>query len=318
LPRILISTSSFDAAASPDLKDLSQLGFEVTFNPFGRRLSESEALELLRGDVVAVIAGVEPLSRKVLAAAPALKVISRCGTGMDSVDLDASRELGIRVYNTPQAPAMAVAELALGLMLNLLRRVSEVDRDIRAGRWKPLMGNLLAAQTVGIVGYGRIGRRVGELARVFGARVIACDPAYKAAVDDVLPYSLDSLLATADVVSLHLAADLATYHLLDAGRIALMKSGAMLVNTARGGLVDEVALLAALQAGKLGGAAFDTFENEPYVGPLTTLPNVVLTAHMGSYAKESRTRMEQEAVANLIRGLVEKGVMPPPKRGESV
>ena len=307
--RILFSTSSFDTESNPHLRVLTDCGFELIFNPYGRRLTQPEAKELLQQGVVGVVAGVEPLTSDVLASAHALKVISRCGTGMDSVDVDAARERGIRVYNTPEAPADAVAELTLALMLNLLRQVSRSDRDMRAGQWKPLMGNLLRAQTVGIVGYGRVGRRVGGLTGAFGARVIAHDPSYTNEERGVESHTFEKLLAASDIVTLHFAPD-TDRPVFNAARFAGMKNGALLINTARGTLIDEDALVTALQTGRIAGAALDTFSAEPYKGPLTAFPQVVLTAHMGSYAKESRSRMEHEAAANLIRGLAEQGLMP--------
>lgn len=309
MPRILISTSSFDVAASRELQALADHGLEIVVNPHGRRLTEDEIAMLLGPKVVGLIAGVEPLTRRVLEGAPALKVISRCGIGMDSVDLAAASELGISVFNTPEAPASAVAELTLALMLTMLRRVSEADRSLHEGRWKPLMGSLLEAQTVGLVGYGRIGRRLAKLLSGFGCPLLAHDPAATEAAGVEL-CGLDELLARADVVSLHLPYYAATHHLLDAQRIGSMKKGAFIVNAARGGLVDEDALLAALKSGRIAGAALDTFEREPYSGPLAGLPQVVMSAHMGSYARESRVRMEQEAAANLVRGLAQQGVLP--------
>lgn len=306
--KILISTSSFDADNNPALDALRSAGFDIVLNPHQRRLTEDEAAALLTADVVGMIAGVEPLTRRVLEGAPSLKVVSRAGIGLDSVDLDAAKALGIAVSNTPQAPVAAVAELTVGLMLDLLRNISAADRDLRAGIWKPRMGNLLGAQTVGLVGYGRIGRAAATLLKAFGANVLACDPLH-VGDDDVAALGIDHLLAAADIVSLHLPYSATNHHLIDADRLAQMKRGALLVNTSRGGLVDETALAAALGSGHLAGAALDAFEEEPYRGPLAALPQMVLTAHMGSYAKESRSRMELEAAENLVAGLRGKGLL---------
>lgn len=309
MPRIAITTSSFDVKSARRLGELEAAGFEIVSNPFGRRLTEAEAGSLLARDVVGVIAGVEPLTRGVLEAAQSLRIISRCGIGLDNVDLDAAREQGIRVVNTPDAPAAAVAELAIGLILDALRRISEADRSLRAGAWKPLMGKLLGAQTVGVVGYGRVGRRVARLADAFGARVLAYDILGVPAGEGVEPTSLDELLAAADVVTLHFPSTVENHHVIDRKRLAGMKQGAFLVNTARGGLVDETALAELLREGHLAGAAFDVFEHEPYDGPLKELENVVLTAHMGSYARESRSRQELESVANLCEGMKMLGLL---------
>ncbi len=307
MKKILITTSSFDRAGQPGLAALAAAGYSIVMNPHGRKLSEDEAAGLLDGDVVGMVAGTEPLTRRVLAGATGLKVVSRCGIGLDSVDLAAAGDLGIRVLNTPDAPSLAVAELALGMILNALRRIGEADRRLRRGEWKALMGGLLACRTVGIVGYGRIGRRVARLAQAFGARILAHD-AQPFAPDGVAEArDIDSLLAEADVVSLHLPS-VAGGPFMDAARIAAMKPGAILVNTARGGLIDEAALAAALQDGRLAGAALDTYAKEPYAGPLAGMETAVLTAHMGSYASEARSIMEREAVENLLKGMAEAGL----------
>jgi D-3-phosphoglycerate dehydrogenase len=308
--RILITTSSFDLDNNEPIACLRQAGCEIVLNPHGRRLSAAEASALLADGYIGMIAGVEPLTRAVIEAAPSLKIISRCGIGLDSVDLEAAAARGITVCNTPGAPVSAVAELTIGLMLNLLRRVSQADRTLRNGEWKQLMGNLLAYQTVGIVGFGRIGRRVAELAHAFGSKILVHDaapaniPAYCQAV------GFEDLLAQSDVVTLHLPFLSELHHFFGRPQFERMKRGAFFLNVARGGLVDEAALLDTLQADYLAGAALDTFEQEPYNGPLRALPQVLLTAHMGSYAKESRIQMEHEAAHNLLLGLQTLNVIP--------
>lgn len=307
---ILITTSSFGVEGNAALAAIAAAGLKIKLNPFGRRLNEAEAGELLAAPgLVGMIAGVEPLTRKVLGSAKGLQVISRCGIGMDSVDLAAAEEFGMLVRNTPEAPAMAVAELTLGLMLDMLRRIAQADRKIRAHNWKQVMGNLLAAQTVGIVGYGGIGRRVARLTSAFGARVLACDSRAVNAETGVEICSFDTLIADSNIVSLHLPYTPENHHLINADTLARMKPGAMLINAARGGLVDETALAAALKDGHLAGAALDCFENEPYDGEMAQLEQVVLTAHMGSYARESRQLMELEAADNLLGGLQSIGVI---------
>jgi len=252
----------------------------------------------------------------VLEGAPDLKVISRCGTGMDSVDLDAARARGIEVRNTPDAPALAVAELTMGLILGALRNIARADRSLRAGQWEPLSGGLLNGRRVGLVGHGRIGRRVGALCRAFGAETMAHDPAPPPPGDDVARAGLDDLLAWADIITLHVPGGPSTANMIDRAALAGMKPGAILVNTARGGLVDEEALAEALRDGRLRAAALDTFAEEPYAGPLTGLDNAVLTAHMGSRADESRRNMEREAADNLLDALRAQGALPAPASAE--
>jgi D-3-phosphoglycerate dehydrogenase len=299
---ILCTTSNFTADNFP-------AGLKVIKNPFKRKLTEAEVATLIEEhQPVGMIAGVEPLTRAVLKKAKNLKVISRCGIGLDSVDLEAARELGIVVTNTPDAPTIPVAELTLGMILNLMRHLHIIDAGIRRGKWERPMGRLLHGKTVGIVGCGRIGSYVAKLVSAFGCRVLGCDP-YLQTHQYCKLVSLDTLLAQSDIVSLHIPYSADNHHLISTTQLALMKPGAILINAARGGLVDEQALYEAVKSGHLGGAAIDCFEKEPYTGPLKELPNVLLTAHIGSYAKEARTLMEQQAVENLVRELQRQGVV---------
>ena len=304
--RIAITTSSFDVGGSDVIGNLEKRGVEIIVNPYGRRLTSEEAIDLLQG-VTGVIAGVEPLTSKVLAACPNLRVISRCGVGLDNVDTDAAARQGILVKTTPEAPAGAVAELTISLVLALLRRIVEADRIIRAGEWKPLMGRMVSECTVGIIGYGRVGRRVAELLTAFGANVLVSDPAVR--TTDYMQVSLSDLLDASDVVTLHLSLSDKTRNLIGRSEISMMKRGALLINASRGGLVDEDALYDALVSGDLGGVALDVYASEPYSGSLTALPQVVLTAHMGSYALSARRKMETESAENLVASLHELNLL---------
>ncbi|HRQ04389.1 MAG TPA: phosphoglycerate dehydrogenase [Nitrosomonas halophila] len=309
MSKIVISTSSFDLVGNPALQRLRTQGIDLTSNPYGRKLTEDEILALLGNDTVALLAGVEPLTERVLtAAASSLRVIARCGTGLDNVDLAAASRLNIKVLNTPAAPAQAVAELTLGLILSSLRQICQTDRLIRQGEWPRTQGRLLAGKTVGIIGCGHIGQRVARLCLAFDAHVIAHDPCPQQMPEGVTAASLETLLQQADLVSLHLPYSAQVHHLLNAHTIARMKPGAILVNTARGGLIDEHALHNALQTGHLGAAALDCFEQEPYAGPLCELERMILSSHIGSLAREARQRMELEAAEKLWQGLVEAGV----------
>lgn len=305
--QVLISTSSFNLANFAQLSDLEKAGVEVKLNPFAARLTEKQVIDLLGTDTIGLIAGLEPLTKNVLQAAKSLKVIARVGTGLDSVDLVAAKELEIIVLNTPDAPTKAVAELTIAHILSLLRHLSQADRQIRNGIWKGLMGSLLETKTVGIVGFGRIGKRVATLLSAFGASVLISDAQAKSG--DFQNVGLDELCTRSDIVSLHLPYSEATHHIIDEKRINLMKKGSFIVNISRGGLVDEAMLLAALKSGHLAGAALDCFEQEPYEGELRNLENVQITAHMGSYARETRDLMEQEASRLLVNALHEKNLL---------
>lgn len=299
MPSICITTSSFDVGGNAHLAPLLARGFDIVVNPWKSQLDEARAAAFMaEHDPVAVIAGVEPWTEAVMGAAPSLKVISRVGVGVDAIDFVAAEKRGIAVLATPDAPAPAVAELTLGLILAMLRRVAELDRRLRQGEWVKAQGPLLAGKVVGVIGYGRIGRRVRELLAAFDAKPLPFDPV-------TAPGDLHQVLAASDIVTLHLSYSAAARHLIGARELGMMKQGAYLVNASRGGLVDESALEAALKSGHLAGAALDVFEVEPYAGPLAALDNVVLTPHVGSAAVEVRKRMENEAAQNLVRALGE-------------
>ncbi|CAB4675752.1 unannotated protein [freshwater metagenome] len=305
--QVLISTSSFNLDNFSQLSDLKNAGVEVKLNPFAARLTEDQVIELLGTDTIGLIAGLEPLTKNVLQVAKSLKVIARVGTGLDSVDLATAKQLGITVLNTPDAPTKAVAELTLAHILGLLRHVSQADRQVRVGVWKGLMGSLLETKTVGIVGFGRIGKRVATLLSAFGASVIISDAQVSKSVYPNV--ELDELCIKSDILSLHLPYNEATHHIINEKNLNLMKKGSYIVNISRGGLVDETALLAALKSGHLAGAALDCFEQEPYEGELRNLETVQITAHMGSYARETRDLMEQEASRLLVDALHEKNLL---------
>jgi D-3-phosphoglycerate dehydrogenase len=274
----------------------------VRFNPHGRKLKEGELRELL-GDAVGYVAGTEPITRRVLEAAPHLRVIGRVGVGLDSVDLDAARERGVVVAYTPEAPAWSVVELTLGLLVDLARQVSRVDRALRAGRWERRTGFLLRGRTLGVLGCGRIGRRVARMARELGMHVLACDvaPDHDWARDVGVEYvTLEQLFARSDALTIHVPLTPATRRLVSEQMLATAKPGLVLVNTSRGEVIDEAALERALASGRLGGAALDVFCEEPYSGPLAKLENVILTAHIGSCSVEGRLGMELGAAQAVI------------------
>jgi len=309
MSKLVISTSSFDVDNNSCLQHLINSGMHIAGNSYKRKLTENEIIELLGKDTIGMIAGIEPLTERVFASAKGLKVVSRCGAGLDSVDLTAAKLRDISVFNTPEAPAQAVAELTMGLMLAALRRICQTDRLLRATEWPRMQGQLLAAQIVGIIGLGHIGRRVARLCQAFDARVVAHDPYIDPASHGVESVSLEKLLAEANVISLHLPYGADTHHILDAEMFARMKPDTIIINAARGGLIDETALDEALISGHLGMAALDVFEQEPYHGPLIENDKVILTSHIGSLARESRKRMEIEAAENLLEGLINAGLI---------
>ena len=255
---------------------------------------------------VGMNAGVEPITARVLQQAEGLKVISRCGVGVENVDLNAARSLGIAVTNTPNAPTQAVAELTIGLIFNLLRRISFLDRELRKGNWIKETGSLMRGKKVGIIGLGHIGKRVAEMLLALGAKVAGTDiqADYKWIQTNQVPLvSLEELLQQSEILCLHVSHTVSNKHLIGKKEIEAMPKGAYLINTSRGEVVDHDALYSMLNNGHLSGAALDVFDQEPYTGPLTRLDNVILTPHIGSYAREARVEMEIQAAENLIEGL---------------
>lgn len=299
---IAIGPSSFAEENDAPLQILQAAGVTVKPNPFGRRLDEAEIIAHLRG-VDGLIAGLEPLNRNVItASAPRLKAIARVGIGVANVDFDAARDFGVKVSNTPEGPVNAVAEMTLAALLALGRRLVPSNEALHAGQWKKLIGSGLMAAKVLLIGYGRIGRRVGELVRAFGAEVLVYDPGLPpASLENAQRFdSLEAALPLADVISLHASGQQC---LLDAAAFNAMKDGVTLLNSARGELVDEDALLAALDAGKVSGVWFDAFWKEPYTGRLTQYPQALLTPHTATYTRQCRLDMESAAVRNLLRDL---------------
>jgi D-3-phosphoglycerate dehydrogenase len=300
-PLIAITTSSFGKESDEPVEMLRAAGFTLALNPHGRKLSKPETVELVR-EADGLIAGTETLDREVLSQLPRLRVISRVGTAVDNVDSIYTAERGIPVFNTPDGPTDGVAELTLAGLLALLRRVPQADASIRRGEFVKPMGRLLRGKTVAIVGLGRIGKALVRLLQPFAVTVLAVDPVRDEAFArqfNVRYVPLEEALPQADVISLHLAGSPKT-PLIGAAELGRVKPGAVLVNVARGGWIDENALLEALQSGRLGGAYLDVFTAEPYKGPLAGLGNVVLTSHIGSYALECRIGMEVEAARKVI------------------
>ena len=306
---VLVTPTTF-GQADPALKSTLETSVgKVIYNPFGRPLVAAELVPRVR-DVDGYIAGLDQIDASVMEAAVRLKVIARYGVGIDRVDVPAATRRGIVVTNTPGANSAAVAEMALALMLALGRGLCRADRAARRGEWPRAMGIGLRGKTVGLVGFGAIGREVAARLKGFGCRILATDPyatpgAIKGA--GVEPVSIDALLAAADFVSLHASVTPSTENMVDASFLGKMKRGAFLVNTARGELIDEPALQDALEGGRLQGAALDCFRVEPPPAghALLQLPQVLATPHMSAHTDEAANamgRMSLEACLAVLRG----------------
>jgi phosphoglycerate dehydrogenase-like enzyme len=278
---------------------------------------EEDLLRLLPG-VAATIASTEPYTRRVLARADALRIIARTGVGFDAIDVAAATEHEVAVTTTPGTNERAVADYTMGLLLALARQIPANVANVRAGTWQTEIGPDVGGATLGIVGLGLIGRAVARRARGFDMRVLAFDvqpDANFAAANGIEVAPLEAVLAEADFVTLHVPLMAATRHLLNADRLALMKPGAYLVNTSRGGVVDEAALAAALATGRLAGAALDVFEREPPWGsPLLTAPNLLASPHVAGIShgsREAMVRMACRSVVQRLRGEAPMGLVNP-------
>ena len=287
---------------------LERAGCEVRVNTLGRRPTPTEIISEAR-EADAIIAGVEPYDSGTLQALPRLRCISRCGVGTDAIDLQAADRLGIKVANTAQEVIEPVAQITIAMVFALARGFPQYVTSAREGRWQRYPGFLLSEWTIGLIGFGRIGRAVEEYLRPFHPRVIVTDPnvRFSDVPESIELLDLKSLLARADVVSIHATRAASEGVLLGAEEFAGMKRGSRLINTSRGYLVDEGALYEALKTGHLGGAALDVFQNEPYSGPLQSLPQVMCTPHVSSLTGASRRAMELRAAMNVIDFLGEGG-----------
>ena len=298
-PRVVATARSYCAADGPHQQLVRDADIELILAA-GDDPLDAAALASLAADADGLILGLDQCDASVFAAAPRLQVIARYGVGTDSVDLDAALEYGVTVTNTPGANTVAVAELTLALMLALARDLPAAVAGMRTGTWRRARGWELSGKTLGLVGLGQIGRAVAERARAFGMTVIGHDP-YAETPTGVEGVPLAELWPRCDVISLHLGLDAATRHLVDAEVLARCKPGAVLVNTARGGLVDEQALAAALREGRLAGAAADAFESEPPEdSPLLSLPTFIATPHLGATTREAARNMGMAAAADVV------------------
>jgi D-3-phosphoglycerate dehydrogenase len=305
--KILVTPASFKPnTGGPAMDQLRSFADILVFNPENRPLCEDELIPLLKG-CDGCIAGLDPYTRKVIERAENLKVISRYGTGMDNVDLVAAKEYGITVCRTPGVNSQAVAELVFGLLLCLLRKLPFLYRTTREGKWDRSIGAELHEKTFGIVGLGAVGKAVARIASGFSMKVLACDPQMDnefAKAHGITPVSFDQLARESDILSLHLPYNTKTRHIISGAVMRVMKKGAIIVNTARGGLIDEEAACVLLKSGHLGGLALDVYEEEPpHSTPLFVLDNVIVTPHTAARTNEATAAMASESVQNLIEAL---------------
>ena len=303
--KVFIATTTFGQLSSKPLEVLKSSNVDYCINNNGRRLTDEEICDALL-NVDAVIAGTEPYTEKVLSRLPKLKVISRLGVGLDNIDIVTSKKKDIKVFSTKTSPAPAVSELTLGLILNVLRKITFHNNQMEAGKWKKNMGFLLSGKTLGIIGLGTIGKKLVEITKGMNLDYIAFDKLEdnNFVEENKVKYcSFDDLIKKSDILSIHLSLSDKTRGLIDSNALEKMKPTAVLINTSRGECINEDALIKALDEKLLAGAGLDVYSNEPYKGSLLEYDNVICTPHIGAYAREIRVKMEIEAVENLIKGL---------------
>jgi len=302
--KILITTVPFGEKNRFPLELLEQSNIEYLVNPLNRKLTENELAEMAK-DFDIIIAGTEPITEFVMSNAPRLKLISRVGIGLDSVDLVAAEKRGIQVTYTPDAPSPAVAELTIGLIISLMRSVHLSNIEMHNGEWHRYFGKRIAESTIGIIGLGRIGVRVLNRLSIFGTPRLL--------VNDILPnkslnhkFKLEwvdkkTIYKEADLISLHVPLSRSTKNLITIEELNMMKPNANLINLSRGGVINEDDLYTVMKNGHLSGAAIDVFEKEPYNGPLKEINRCILTAHMGSMSYDCRALMEIQATEDVVR-----------------
>ena len=299
-----ITTVPFGASNKTPIDLLDSANLKYDLNPYGRKITEDELASLIH-NYTYLIAGTEIISKKVLNNARNLKLISRVGVGLDGIDLLTARKKNIKITYTPDAPGPAVAELTLGLMINLIRSINISNYQMHNGQWNRLYGKRIAYLKIGIIGLGRIGIRVLRRLRAFGTPVIYAN--------DIIPntsmereYKIiwatkEEIYKNCDLISLHLPLTIKTINMITKKELLIMKKDAYIINTSRGGIINEKDLANVMRNGHLAGAAIDVFENEPYSGELGNINNIILTSHMGSMSEDCRARMEIEATSEVCR-----------------
>jgi D-3-phosphoglycerate dehydrogenase len=301
--KILITPRSFASFSDKPLKMLSERDYKIERNNTGRPYEKEEMLKLIR-DIDGIIIGIDELSAEIIEEANALKVISKYGIGLDNIDINMATNKKIIVTSTPTANVDAVADLAFGLILSLARRIPEADKKTKSGKWEKIIGKSVWEKTLGVIGLGKIGRQVVKRAKGFEMNILAFDifEDKKFTQKYGIKYvDLEKLLRKSDYISIHIPLNDATRGMISYEELEKMKKDAFLINTSRGGIVDEEALYDALRINKLRGAALDVYNNEPLrESPLKELDNVIMTPHIGAYTEEAIENMSIQAAQNLI------------------
>jgi len=302
--KIFVSTHPFSSTSPLPMQIVKENGFELSKNEHGRKITTAELAEDI-GDAEILIAGTEKITEDVLKKAPNLKLISRVGIGLDGIDFELCKQYGIRVAYTPDAPTMAVAELCVGMILDLARKITTTNNNLKTSSlWQRHMGMLLHGKTIGIFGMGRIGKSLIHLLSAFNVKFLVHDIAPDLAFGRLYNVTFvpkEKLLKQSHIISINLPLKSDTLNYIAKEELSQMREDAILINTARGGIINEADLYEALNSGYIAAAAIDVFEEEPYTGNLRELENCLLTCHMGASTIDSRTDMEVQALEEAVR-----------------
>ncbi len=301
--KVLVTPRSFGSTSSRPKELLEEKGYELIYNDLDRPYKKEEMLEIVK-ELDGIIIGIDYFGKEIIEEASKLRVISKYGVGVDNINLDKAAEKNIVVTNTPTANNDAVADLAFAHMMALARRIPEADRETKAGKWKKIIGKSVWGKTLGVIGLGKIGRALVKRARGFNMDILAfdvyADQGY-AVKNNVHYVELGELYQQSDFISIHTPLNEATKNIISTKELKEMKNSAFLINTSRGGIVDEEALYHALKSGEIKGAALDAYVNEPPEGsPLRKMDNVIMTSHNGAYTEEAIANMGIQAAENLI------------------
>jgi len=299
--KIAISTSSFAQNDDSSIRILESKGCRIVNNPYGRKLTQREIIKHLKG-VDGLLAGLEPLDKTVFDCCPNLKAIARVGIGLDNVDLKAAKSYNILVSNTPEAPTDAVSEMTVAAALTLSRNIYKSNSLMHEKKWEKSISKGLKNANIFIIGYGRIGKKTAEKFKIFGSNILIYDPFLEPKIHNskFKQVSMEEGLKIADIITLHAAGD---EEILSKNEFRIMKNGVIILNSSRGSLINEFALISSLNSGKVSQAWLDVFDEEPYYGKLTDYAQVLLTPHISTYTENCRKEMEVAAVNNLLRDL---------------
>lgn len=293
--RIVVGASSFGESSKDLGKLFEERGIELIKNPYGRRMTKEEIIRHLQG-ADGLLAGLEPLDEEVFSQCPELKAVARIGIGMDSVDQEAAKRHGIKVSNTPDGPTDAVAEMTLTALLSICHNLIPSDRDVHDGVWKKRLGCSITELRILLIGYGHIGKKTDQLFRALGAQTMIYDRYNQ----EVSSCTLEEGVRQADVISLHASGK---DEIISPELFQNMKDGVIILNSARGGLINEDALYAALKNGRVSAFWGDALWQEPYEGKLKECENAILTPHICTYTSKCRNGMERQAAENILRDL---------------